>query len=185
MVRKDWDYMVQHLQVLPLQKHFYNLVQGSERQFLRKLSSTYVSVLGDRQLMDCQCIQRNMNNMANDWQHDIQLSGHKRQDMDLYTCYLYKPWILDNQNSLHTLDDILHKDLRDIQVNIHKNQRHYVLYIEHWLHKDWVYMVQEFRAHVELRIEEVQLTRYYQDGSKLNRTDIDFLRLRTEAVHSW
>lgn len=123
--------------------------------------------------MDCPCIPRNMNNTVNDWQHDIQLIDRKHPDTDPYIYYWYKLSISDSQCSLHILVDIRHKDLRDILVNIRMNQRHYVLCIEHSLHKDWDYMVPEFRVHVELRIEEFQLIRCYWDGQNDKGTDFD------------
>lgn len=107
--------------------------------------------------MDYPCIQRNKSNMASDWPHDIQLIDHKPLDTDPYIYYLYKPLILDSQSSLHTRDDILRTDHRDILVNIYMNQLRYVLYRERLLHKDWGYMVHEFQAHVELGVEEFQL----------------------------
>lgn len=51
---------------------------------------TYVSVLCGRQSMDCPYIPQNMNNVANDWQHDIQQIDRTLLGTDPYTCCLYK-----------------------------------------------------------------------------------------------
>lgn len=70
----------------------------------------------------------------------IQRSSHKYRDRDLGICYWYKLYLWRSQCLIYILVYNQNKDLRNIQVNIHKNRHRYVPYKSRLLHMGMVHM---------------------------------------------
>lgn len=78
--------------------------------------------------MDRQSNHLYKNMMAGDWQLGTMRFVRKFQDKDLCICYSNKPCLMDNQNLIHILVDILHKDFQYSLECMNMMLLHFVLY---------------------------------------------------------
>jgi len=60
------------------------------------------------------------------------------QDMDSDTSIRYKLNVSGNLTKLYIRDGSLHRDFQYTRANMYKNQRRFVLYIQHLFHKGMV-----------------------------------------------